>query len=128
MATSSELKSRLRKFLADPQAETEFRTWFASLLIDIHQENDAEVESLVHAIHVAFSDAAEGLYTPAELRGLLVSLSREPIAVNQMISMQASVFSQSVNRLVEGRAFPAFPESAGTLPAVVFGSVVCHQG
>jgi hypothetical protein len=80
MATSIELRSRLRKFLADPRADKEFRRWFASLLVDAHQENDVEVEALVHAIHVAFSDAAEGVYTPEQLRALLDDYaSPEPV-------------------------------------------------
>lgn len=73
MATSTELKSRLRKFLADPKAEDEFRYWFASLLT---QNNDPDLEALAHAIDSAFSDAADGHCTPQELRTYLSDLAR----------------------------------------------------
>lgn len=123
MASSIELKRRLREFLADPRADKEFRPWFASLLIDKQEERDENLETLVHAIHRAFSDAAEGLYSPQELRSLLLSLSQEPISVNQMIVIQASVLPYSVNQLVvEERAFPASFASSGTSREGVFAS------
>lgn len=76
MATSTELKSRLRTFLTDPRANEDFRPWFASLLADVQNENSVEVESLVHSIHQAFSDAAEGAYTPEQLKEHLAELAK----------------------------------------------------
>lgn len=76
MVSSNELRSRLREFLADPRTNVNFRPWFASLLADVQNENSVEVESLVHSIHQAFSDAAEGLYTPEQLREHLGDLAK----------------------------------------------------
>jgi hypothetical protein len=76
MVSSNDLRDRLQKFLADPQTNGDFRLWFASLLADVRNENSVEVESLVHAIHLAFSDAAEGLYTPEQLREHLAELAK----------------------------------------------------
>ncbi|HEX4029065.1 MAG TPA: hypothetical protein VHX20_01810 [Terracidiphilus sp.] len=79
MATSIEdLRIRLRKFLDDPRSDKEFRGWFASLLIDINQENDSQVERLVRSIHLAFSDAAEGLHSAEELKALLLGFANTP--------------------------------------------------
>lgn len=122
MATStSELKSRLRNFLTDPRANEEFRPWFASLLIG---PNAPDVEALVHAIHLAFSDAAEGMYSPDELRAQLADLAKEEKAVNRMIVIQSSVLLPTVNHLLvaEKTAFPASPVSSGTSRGGVFSS------
>jgi hypothetical protein len=132
MSTSvNDLKKQLQKFLADPSADQEFRVWLAFALRDSHKANNPEFEGLLHGVEQAFSEASDGHYTPEELRALLVSFAQEPIAVNQMISTQAFVFSQSVNRPVGETVFPAFPAtpaSSGTSPAVVFGLIECHQG
>jgi hypothetical protein len=86
MATSiDDLKSRLRRFLADPRADDGFRQWFAFLLADIQQEKNEELESLVYAIHEAFSDAAEGVYSPQELKNLLADIA-SPESVDAGVS------------------------------------------
>ena len=74
MATSAELKRRLRGFLSDPSGDEEFRYWFASLLT---QQNDPDVEGLAQEIHLAFADAASGAYAPEELKTFLAELAKE---------------------------------------------------
>jgi hypothetical protein len=122
MATSAnELKRRLRKFLVNPESGQEFRVWFAYELRDAHKANDPVFESLVHAIQRAFTNAAESSCTPAELHSVLVELSSDAIGLNQMITVPASAFAQSVNHFEE-TAFPASAAFSGTSRAVVFGS------
>ena len=94
--------------------------------MNVHAEKNPDLEHLAYAVRRAFAETAEGLHTPAELRSTLDWRSHEPIALNQVISLQASAFSQSINQL-GGMAFPA-SASFGTSPGVVFGSVLCHQG
>lgn len=128
MSTSvNDLKKRLRKYLADPNAGQEFRVWLALALRDAHKAKDPEFESVLHGIEQVFSDASDGLCSAEDMRGVLASFSQESSAVNQMLSMQSSPFSQSVNRWVEEKLFPASAPS-GTSPGVVFGSIECHQG
>jgi hypothetical protein len=112
---SDELRKRLRKFLADPKSDQEFSVWFAYELRDAHKAADPALESLLHAIQRAFSFAADGTYSPAELRSALSSLSRDSVAVNQLIFVHTSILPASVNQLViEERSFP-FPESSAYL-------------
>jgi len=101
MATSvDDLKRRLREFLADPHAGDGFRLWFASLLADVRQENSEDVEGLVHTIHLAFSDAAEGLCTSEELRKYLADLTElepsEPGAASEPQGFQVEAPGVSV--------------------------------
>lgn len=85
MSTSvNVLKERLREFLADPSLESEFRVWFVNELRNAHLEDDKELESLLHTIQRAFSDAAEGLCTPAELNDFLTDLSA-PVVPSQVV-------------------------------------------
>jgi hypothetical protein len=124
MATSTELKSRLQKFLADPKADNDFRYWFASLMT---QQNDADLDALVHEIDSAFSDAAEGVYTPHELRAYLSSLVTEQKALNQMF-VQPSALSPSPNQWVVGEtALQVLPAFSGTSPEGVFWSAKLLQ-
>lgn len=122
MATSKELKTRLRKFLDNPEANKDFRPWFASLLVDIHQENEAELDGLVQAIHLAFADAADGLYTASELAKVLTHLAGNDGAINQMIVVQPLATLHSVNQQTGGIEFQVGSGFSGTSPAVVFGS------
>jgi hypothetical protein len=72
MATSvKDLKSRLGKFLSDPRGDKDFQAWFAMLLMDVNRMNDPALSDLAYAVRRAFSDAADGVYTPQELRDLL---------------------------------------------------------
>jgi len=85
MSTSvKELKTRLRGFLEDPSQEADFRVWFAHALRDSHKET-VQYESLAHTVQRAFSDAAEGLYSPAELMEFLTDLSAEHVPASQVV-------------------------------------------
>lgn len=77
MATSvTDLKNRLRSFLADPSSEAEFRAWFAFTLRDASSGSNPDLESLAHTIQKAFSDAASGYYDSEELKAVLSFLAK----------------------------------------------------
>ncbi|MGA8529559.1 MAG: hypothetical protein WB622_07590, partial [Acidobacteriaceae bacterium] len=74
MSTSfSDLTTRVLGFLADPKSSPDFPTWFASQLAEVHNANDPELETAMHAIQRAFSEGAEGLYTPDSLAAAVKS-------------------------------------------------------
>ncbi len=118
MATSvSDLKTRLRAFLADPRSEEEFRVWFAHTLREASSGNDPDLESLAHAVQKAFSDFAYGLYTPDQLMTVLSNFAKParvqtspgyiivfpwPPVISQGESTGASNFNFSPNEVGTG--------------------------
>jgi hypothetical protein len=77
MATSvSDLKKRLRNFLADPRSEEEFQVWFAHTLREASSGKDTDLEALAHAVQKAFSDFSYGLYTPEQLLAVLKDFAK----------------------------------------------------
>lgn len=75
MTSLKELKERLRAFLADPEQEQDFRSWFALVLRDAHLSKDPAVGELAHEVMWAFDDQRRGMTTPAELASTLASLA-----------------------------------------------------
>lgn len=70
------LKERLANFLLSPDSEEDFRLWFASTLLNVHNEGDSEAESFVHQVQRTFSDGDRGFYTQEQLVEVLSQLSK----------------------------------------------------
>jgi hypothetical protein len=130
----SDLKMRLREFLSAPQASNEFRLWFLAQLRSVHKANDSELESLVHAVQRALSDAAQGACDTEELRDVLTFLVDEPMVeasgsafvfveanyfVGSYVTFQQSSFSASgsVVRQLDGGQPTSSWRSAADCPA-----------
>lgn len=78
MATSvNDLKERLREYLTDPKSEHDFRVWLAFAVRDAHKSEESDFEPFVQSVERAFSEAADGTYTPEELRSVLADLAFE---------------------------------------------------
>ena len=103
-ASVNVLKERLRDFLHEPSLESEFRVWFAHELRNAHKSEDMELESLLHTVQRAFSDAAAGRYSPAELTEFLTDLSA-PVKPSQVVPFH---FSGSCSPALEWQV-PAVP-------------------
>jgi hypothetical protein len=68
MPTSfSDLKKRVLGYLADPTSDPEFPVWFAVELGEVNNANDPELETAMHAVSRAFSEAEQGRYTRESL-------------------------------------------------------------
>ena len=112
-ASVKEIKRRLSRFLADPQSEQNFPTWFALRLRD---ENDPDAESFAFAIQRVFSDSANGAYTPEESTAILSHLANQQDAPRVMV-YAANGTSSNVQRLAS-----VFGLSADTERVTVYDS------
>lgn len=72
---AKEIREQLGKYVAGDVQPEEFRDWFALVLRDVHQSDDAEAETLVNAIEWEFLDRERGLLTDATLRDQLERLA-----------------------------------------------------
>lgn len=93
----TEMKQRLRDFLANPRLEEEFRVWFALSLRNVHKADDPEAEALAHAVQQVFSDAGRGLYNSDALMAALSRLATPATVAHS--SQEWTVYEEEVSVL-----------------------------
>lgn len=75
--TSRGFRQRLASYLEDPDLDTTFHVFMALVMRECHLSTDRNLEGLVHGVETAFSVAADGDYTPQQLREVLEDYALE---------------------------------------------------
>jgi hypothetical protein len=79
--TCADLRMGLRAALLNRGNFAEFKERYllTMAMVSAHGSDDPNLDGLILQIHLAFSDAGEGLYTTEEFRSCLSCLAQEPI-------------------------------------------------